>query len=122
MSLKKIVITFIMFFSMLALSGSSFAKESKKNMPDVLKEVDAQIQLALNAIPTGNADEVGVLIKAAHETAAELSANYKFEFERDKALGKLKKARDSAKKSDLSATEQDLKVAKESFINLSKYL
>ena len=91
-------------------------------MPEVLKEVDVKIQAALDAIPSGNAEEVGVLIKAAHENAAELSANYKFEFERDKALGKLKKARDSAKKSDLPATEQDLKVAKESFINLSKFL
>ncbi len=122
MSLKKILITFIMFFSMLGLSGSTFAKETKKNMPEVLKEVDVKIQAALDAIPSGNAEEVGVLIKAAHENAAELSANYKFEFERDKALGKLKKARDSAKKSDLPATEQDLKVAKESFINLSKFL
>jgi hypothetical protein len=121
MSLKKIFITFIMFFSLLGLSGSTFAKESK-NMPEVLKQVDANIQAALDAIPAGNSEQVGVLIKVAHENAAELSANYKFEFERDKALGKLKKARDSAKKSDLPTTEQDLKVAKESFLNLYKYL
>ena len=91
-------------------------------MPEVIKEVDVKIQAALDAIPAGNADNVAVLIKAAHETAAELSANYKFEFERDKSLGKLKKARDSVKKGDLSATEQDLKAAKESFANLPKYL
>jgi len=122
MSLKKIFITFILFFSILGLSGSAYAKEAKRNVSEVLKEVDVKIQAALDAIPSGNAEEVSVLIKAAHESAAELSANYKFEFERDKALGKLKKARDSAKKSDLPGTEQDLKTAKESFINLSKFL
>ena len=122
MSLKKIFITFVMFFALLGLSGSSFAKEAKKNVPEVLKAVDAEIQAALNAVPSGNADEVLNLIKVAHETAAELSANYKFEFERDKAIGKLKKARDSAKKADFAATTQDLNTAKESFINLSKYL
>lgn len=122
MSLKKIFITFILFFSMLCLSGTTFAKEAKKNVPEVLKEVDAKIQAALDAIPSGNAEEVAGLIKAANENAGELSANYKFEFERDKAIGKLKKARDAAKKSDLPGTEQELKAARESFANLPKFL
>jgi predicted metal-dependent peptidase len=122
MSLKKIFITFILFFSMLSLSTATFAKEVKKNMPDVLKEVDAKIQVALDAIPSDNAQEVAELIKAANENAGELSANYKFEFERDKAQGKLKKARDAAKKSDLSGAEQELKAAKESFANLKNFL
>lgn len=122
MSLKKVFITFILFFSMLGLSSATFAKEVKKNMPDVLKEVDAKIQVALDAIPAGNAQEVAELIKAANENAGELSANYKFEFERDKAQAKLKKARDAAKKSDLSGAEQELKAAKESFANLKNYL
>lgn len=122
MSLKKIFITFILFFSMLGLSSATFAKEVKKHMPDVLKEVDAKIQVALDAIPSGNAQEVAELIKAANENAVELSANYKFEFERDKALAKLKKARDAAKKSDLSGAEQELKGARESFANLKNFL
>ncbi|WP_347987670.1 hypothetical protein [Methylomonas sp. AM2-LC] len=87
-----------------------------------MKEVDAKIQAALDAIPSGNAEEVAGLIKAANENAGELSANYKFEFERDKAIGKLKKARDAAKKSDLPGTEQELKAARESFANLPKFL
>ena len=122
MSLKNIFITFILFFSMLGLSGATFAKEAKKSVPEVLKEVDAKIQSALDAIPSGNAEEVAGLIKAANENAGELSANYKFEFERDKAISKLKKARDAAKKSDLPGTEQELKAARESFSGLPKFL
>lgn len=122
MSLKKIFITFIMFFTMLGLSGSTFAKEAKINVPEALKDVDAKIQLALDAIPSGNAQEVSDRIKVANEKAAELSANYKFEFERNKAQLKLKKARDAAKKSDFSEAEQELKAAKESFANLKTFL
>lgn len=122
MTIKKIIISFVLFFAMLGISGATFAKEAKKHMPDVLKEVDAKIQVALDAIPSGNAKEVGELIKAAHENASELSANYKFEFERDKVMMRLKKARDAAKKSDLSTSEQELKAAREGFAGLKNFL
>ncbi|MGD0960049.1 MAG: hypothetical protein ABSB19_09600 [Methylomonas sp.] len=122
MSIKKIFITFIMFFTMLGLSGSTFAKEAKKHAPDVLKEVDAKIQTTLDLIPAGNAEAVVESIKSVHETATELSANYKFEFEKDKVLMKLKKARDAAKKSDLAGAEQELKAAREGFANLKTFL
>ena len=101
MSLKKIFITFMLFFSMLSLSGAAFAKEAKRSVPVVLQEVDAKIQAALDAIPAGNADQVAGLIKDANESASELSASYKFEFERDKVQGKLRKARDAAKNQTL---------------------
>jgi len=121
MTLKKIFIAFMLFFTMLGLSGAAAAKEVKKSVPEVLKEVDAKIQAALDAIPAGNADEVAALIKAANDNAGELSANYKFEFERDKAIIKLKKARDAAKKSDFAGAEQELKTARESFAGLAKF-
>jgi len=112
---------FILFFTMLSLSGSTFAKEAKKPLTETFKEVDTKIQAALDAIPSGNAEEVAGLIKAANENAGELSANYKFEFERDKVMIKLKKARDAAKKSDFSGAEQELKAAKEGFEALKKF-
>jgi len=120
MLLKKIFITSIMFFTLLGLSGATFAKEAKKSVPEVLKEVDAKIQAALDAIPSGNAEEVAGLIKAANENAGDLSANYKFEFERDKAIGKLKKARDAAKKADLPGAEQELKAAQRKLCRSAK--
>lgn len=122
MSLKKVFIVFTLFFAMLGVSGSTFAKEAKKSVPEVLKEVDAKIQEALNAIPSGDAKHVAELIKAVNENASELSANYKFEFEKDKVIGKLKKARDAAKKSDFATTEQELKAAREGFAGLPKFL
>lgn len=122
MSLKKVFIAFTLFFAMLGVSGSTFAKEVKKDVPEVLKEVDAKIQVALDAIPSGDAKHVAELIKEVNENAGELSANYKFEFERDKVMQKLKKARDAAKKSDFSVAEQELKGAREGFAGLSKFL
>lgn len=121
MSVKKIFISFAMVFAMLSVSGATFAKETHKAIPEILKEVDGQIQAALNAIPSGNSTEIATLIKDASQSASELSANYKFEFERDKVVLKLKKARELVKKSDFSGAEQELKNAKEGFANLPKY-
>ncbi len=123
MSLKKILITFILFFSVLGLSSPAFAAETKTkvSLSETFKEVDARIQAALDAIPAGDAKAVAGLIKAANEKAAELSANYKFEFERDKVMGKLRKAREAANKSDLPTADQELKGAKEGFENLKKF-
>jgi hypothetical protein len=121
MSLKKFFIVFTLFFTTLGLSGSTFAKEVKKSVPEILKEVDVEVQAALDAIPSGNAQEIATLIKNAAESASELSANYKFEFERDKVVLKLKKARELTKKSDFSGAEKELKEAKEGFANLPKY-
>lgn len=122
MSFKKVFIAFTLFFAMLGVSGSTFAKEVKKPVPEILKEVDAKIQAALDLIPAGDSKNVVDAIKAANENASELSANYKFEFERDKAMQKLKKARDAAKKSDFATTEQELKGARESFAGLKGFL
>lgn len=119
---KKIMLVFVMLFATLGMSSPSFAKEAKKSATELLKEVDTEIQTTLNAIPSGNAQEVSELLKVVHETAAQLSANYKFEFERNKAMAKLKKARDAAKKSDLATTDQELKDARESFANLKNFL
>lgn len=121
MSFKKIFIAFVVFFSMLGLSGSTFAKEVRKPIPEILKDVDTKVQAALDAIPAGNAQEIATHIKEASESASELSANYKFEFERDKVVLKLKKARELAKKSDFAGAEQELKAAKEGFANLPKF-
>lgn len=122
MSFKKIFVTFLLFFSMLGFAGSSFAKEVRKSVPEVLKEVDAKIQVALDAIPAGDAQEVTKLIREVNENASELSANYKFEFERDKVMQKLKKASNLSKKSDLAGAEQELKAAREGFANLKNFL
>lgn len=122
MSLRKLFIAFTLFFALFGLSEATFAKEVKKSVPEVLKEVDAKIQVALDAIPNGNADEIASLIKEANENASELSANYKFEFERDKVMNKLRNARNAAKKSDFSKAEEELKAAKEGFAGLSKFL
>lgn len=106
---------------MLGLSGTSFAKEAKIDNAAILKEVDAKIEAALASIPAGNAQETATLIKEVSEAASNLSANYKFEFERDKAVLKLKKARELTKKSDFAGAEQELKSARESFIALPKF-
>lgn len=121
MSFKKIFVASVMFFSMLSISGTTYAKEAHKSIPDILKDVDGKVQAALNAIPAANSQEIGSLIKEAAESASELSANYKFEFERDKVVLKLKKARELAKKDDFAGAEQELKAAKEGFANLPKY-
>lgn len=121
MSLKKAFITFILSFAMFGLSASAFAKEVKKAIPEILKEVDTHIQAALDSIPSGNTQEIATHIKEASESASELSANYKFEFERDKVVLKLKKARELTKKSDFSGAEQELKTAREGFANLPKF-
>jgi len=121
MSLNKIFISFVLLFSMLGLSNTALAEAGKK-VPELLQEVDAEIQAALDAIPSGNAEEVTSLINTAKETASELSANYKFEFERDKAMSKLNNARKASKKSDLPKAEEELKAAKESFANLKSFL
>lgn len=122
MFLRKFFITVILFLSATAISDVAFAKETKKDINQVLQEVDAKVQAALNAIPGGNAQEVVSLIKAVSESSQDLSANYKFEFERDKVVAKVRKAREAAQKSDLSAAEQELKSAKEGFANLKKFL
>lgn len=121
MSLKKIFISFVMFFAMLGLSMSASAKEVKKAIPEILKEVDTHIQAALDTIPSGNAQEIATHIKEASQSAGELSANYKFEFERDKVVLKLKKARELTKKSDFAGAEKELKEAREGFANLPKF-
>lgn len=122
MSLRKFFVTFTLFFALFGLAGTVHAKEAKKAVTEVLKEVDAKIQAALDAIPNGNADEVASLIKEANENASELSANYKFEFERDKVMTRLKNARNAAKKSDFSKAEEELKAAKEGFAGLKKFI
>lgn len=121
MSFKKVLVTFTLFFAMLGLSGASFAKEAHKAIPDILKDVDGKIQLALDAIPSGDSQKVASLIKEVAESASELSANYKFEFERDKVVLKLKKARELTKKSDFASAEQELKAAREGFAALPKF-
>lgn len=121
MSLKKIFITFVMFFTMMSLSGSTFAKEAKKSNAEILVEVDSKIQAALDAIPAGDSKAIASLIKEASETAGDLSASYKYEFERDKANIKLKNARNLTKKSDFSGAEQELKNARELFANLPSF-
>lgn len=122
MSLKKIFIAFALFFSILGFSGSAVSAEAKKDVNEVLKEVDAQIQIVLDAIPSGNAEEVTALIQHAREVAGELSANYKFEFERDKVARTLRDAYKASKKSDLEKAEQKLKEAKEGYANLKNFL
>lgn len=121
MSLNKFFITFILFFTMLGLSGTTIAKEVRRDNAEIFKEVDTKIQAALDAVPSSNSEEIATLIKEASESASELSANYKFEFERDKAVLKLKKARQLTKASDFSGAEQELKNARESFSNLPKF-
>lgn len=121
MSFNKTFATSILLFSMLSLSGSIFAKEAEKTTPDLLQEVDAELQTALDAIPSGNAEEVTSLIRAATATANELSASYKFQFERDKVLAKLKKASSLSKKADLSSAEQELKISKQGFADLKSF-
>lgn len=121
MSLKKVFIAFTLFFSILGFSSAALAKEVKKSVPEVLKEVDAKVQAALDAIPSADSTKVASLIKEISENASELSANYKFEFERDKVVLKLKKARELAKKSDFAGAEQELKEAREGFAGLTKF-
>ncbi len=121
MSLKKSFIAFILFFSMLGLSTSTFAKEVKRDNAEILEEVDSKIQAALDAVPAGNADQLATLIKEVSESASDLSASYKFEFERDKVVLKLKKARQLSKASDFAGAEQELKSAREGFKELPKY-
>ncbi|MBS4051464.1 hypothetical protein [Methylomonas rivi] len=122
MSFKKFFIAFVLFFAMFGLSASAFAKESHKSVPEVLKEVDAKIQVVLDAIPAGDPQQIASLIKDVAENASELSANYKFEFERDKVVLKMKKARELAKKSDFAGAEKEIKDAREGFANLKKYM
>jgi hypothetical protein len=106
---------------MLSLSATTFAKEAKIDNAQILKEVDAQIQVALDAIPSGDTTDIATKIKNASETASGLSANYKFEFERDKVVIKLKKARELTKKSDFAGAEKELKEAREGFAGLPKF-
>lgn len=124
MSLNKIFVTFVMLFSMLGFSNVVLAEAAKhKAAPEVLQEVDAKIQTALDAIASGsNAEEVTALINEVKDTASELSANYKFEFEKDKVIANLTKARKLSKKSDLSGAEQLLIKAREGFANLKNFL
>jgi hypothetical protein len=121
MSIKKAFITISLFFAMLSLSATTFAKEAKIDNAQILKEVDAQIQVALDAIPSGDSTDIATKIKNASETASGLSANYKFEFERDKVVIKLKKARELTKKSDFAGAEKELKEAREGFAGLPKF-
>ena len=121
MSIKKAFITISLFFAMLSLSATTFAKEAKIDNAQILKEVDAQIQVALDAIPSGDSTDIATKIKNASELASGLSANYKFEFERDKVVIKLKKARELTKKSDFSGAEKELKEAREGFAGLPKF-
>ncbi|WP_445368341.1 hypothetical protein ACH5Y9_02105 [Methylomonas sp. BW4-1] len=121
MTLKKIFIASTLLVSILGFSGATYAKEAHKSVPEVLKEVDAHMQAALDAIPSADSTKIATLIKEASQSASELSANYKFEFERDKVVLKLKKARELAKKSDFAAAEQELKEAREGFAGLTKF-
>jgi hypothetical protein len=122
MSLKKVFIAFALFFAMLGFSGATFATEAKVNVSDTLKEVDAKIQIALEAVPAGNAEQLTTLIADASEKAKELDANYKFDFERTKVQKILRKARDAARKSDFPGAAQELKAAREGFANLKSFI
>lgn len=121
MSFKKVLIALTLFVSMLSFAGATLAKEVKKSVPEVLKEVDGKIQAALDAIPSADSAKVASLIKEVAENASELNANYKFEFERDKVVLKMKKAREMAKKSDFAGAEQELKEARAGFAGLTKF-
>ena len=122
MPFKKCFIALALFFSLLGMADFAAAKETQQSAPELLKEIDTKIDAALAAIPSGNAEDVVALIKAISESTVDLTANYKFEFERDKVTAKVRKARDAAKKNDLSGAEQELKAAKEGFVNLKKFL
>jgi hypothetical protein len=122
MSLKKIIVTFFLSMSLFCLADFSLAKEAKRSIPEVLKEVDGKIQSALDAIPSGDTKQIVDIIKSISENSEELSASYKFEFERDKVFAKVRKAREAAKKSDFSTVEQELKGAREGFAKLPNFL
>jgi len=119
---KKIIIAFALLFTLLGFNSSAFAEGAKRKAPEVLKEVDAKIQEALASVATGNAQELTSKISEINELAGEASANYKFEFERDKVRQHLKAARLASKKSDLAGAEQELKAAKEGFAKLANFL
>lgn len=121
MPFKKIYIAVVLFFTLLGLSGTTYAKEVKKGNAEILKEVDAKIQEALDALPSKDSNAVATLIKEASEIASDLSASYKYEFERDKANIKLKNARNLTKKSDFEAAEQELTKSRELFANLPSF-
>lgn len=121
MSFKKSFVAVLLFFTLLGLSGATYAKEVKKGNAEILKEVDAKIQEALDALPSKDANAVATLIKEASEIASELSASYKYEFERDKANIKLKNARNLTKKSDFDGAAQELTKGRELFANLPNF-
>lgn len=121
MIVQKMFLVLALVFVMLGVNGTAFA-EGTRGTPEILQEVDGIIQKALDAVAAGNAEETVSLIRSAREVAGEAAASYKFEFERDKVIAKLKKATKLSKKNDFSAAEVELKQAREGFANLKQFM
>lgn len=122
MQFKKLMITFIMALAVFGFNQSAFAEAKTKKPAVAIEETIAKIQIALDAVATGKGEEVAALIKEASENANEIFSSYKVEFERDKAIQKLKSARKNAKNSALPQTEQELKEALKSFNDMKGML
>ena len=120
--LKNLVLAFFVSFAMLATAPSAIAKPAGKVANQTQAEVVASLddtvtatEAVLTAIQSGaEKDDVMALFKTAKQTAKTIESSVVLA-QRDRSLGKLKKARSAYKKGDIEKSEELMVIAIDSF-------
>ena len=120
--LKNLVLAFFVSFAMLATAPSAIAKPAGKVANQTQAEVVASlddtvtaVEAVLTAIQSGaDKDDVMALFKSAKQTAKTIESSVVLA-QRDRSLGKLKKARSAYKKGDIEKSEELMVIAIDSF-------
>ena len=120
--LKNLVLAFFVSFAMLATAPSAIAKPAGKVANQTQAEVVASLddtvtatEAVLTAIQSGaEKDDVMALFKTAKQTAKTIESSVVLA-QRDRSLGKLKKARSAYKKGEIEKSEELMVIAIDSF-------
>lgn len=118
MKLNKYLTIILIAIASFGAASVSLAEQKAKKPAVAIDDTLAKLQVALDAVGKGNGEELAVLIKEASNEAQELYSSYKVEFERDRAIIKLKSARKHAKESALPEAEKELKEVIKTFNDL----
>lgn len=125
--LRKVLLSLVIAGSMGAVATPVMAESDPGRVSyapaEAIKLTSEKIQAAIDAIAAGSkSDEVAELIKAASDMSKEINANDKVDVARSRANGKLKDARNIAKKGSLDGVDAKLQEALKAFNDLNSLL
>ncbi len=120
-ALKNIFLSFLMVISMAAISTSAMAAEEGDKSAHSAQATVEKIRETLDAIENGaDPEKVLDLINEARQLNKEITGDA-VDMKRQKASGKLKKARSEAKKSELQPAEMHLRDALKRYTEINNY-